>query len=243
MTELHLFDHLFLLLTGLLFPAVSAYRFSKTLEYVRAGGEEARVTCYRQVIASWFVFGVVVCVMWALLGRDFATLGVRMPAAGTEIWGTLAAVLYVCFVVVGIRGLARAENPENALRAQLGGLTDFLPQSRREEHWFYGVSANAGVTEELIFRGFALWYLAHFMGTAWAALVATLLFTFAHIYQGFRLLPGIAITSAVMVGLYVYTESLLLPILLHIAIDAIQGRYFARIRRQHDEPSLPDAVA
>ena len=32
--------------------------------------------------------------------------------------------------------------------------------------------------------------------------------------------------SAVAVSLYVYTESLLVPIVLHIVLDALQGRYF-----------------
>lgn len=243
MSELHTLDHLFLFITGLLIPAVSAFRIRETLVYMRRGGESARVSCYRQIIVIWFVMAAVLCGYWAFLGRAFFALGVRAPAEGTELLGTLAALFFLGFVGMGLRGMARAERPAAALRKQLGEMTDILPTSEREEHWFYGVSANAGVVEELIFRGFVLWYLGHFMGDLWAAVLATLLFTFAHAYQGLRLLPGIALTSAVMVALYLYTESLLVPILLHIAVDAIQGRYFARFQRQEKSASVPDAVS
>ena len=239
----HILDHLFFLVTAILIPAISAARIRDTLAYIRQGGEAALVSCYRQIMAIWFGMGLLLWGLWAFLGRDLYDLGVRVPAAGTELWGTIAALAYLAFVGLSLRGMARSDDPAKALRDQLGELTDILPTSKREERWFYGVSTNAGVTEELIFRGFLLWYLAHFMGPVWGALVATALFTFAHAYQGVRLLPGIAITSAVMVGLYLYTQSLLLPILLHIAVDAIQGRYFARFRRRKNPPIVPDAVA
>lgn len=97
------------------------------------------------------------------------------------------------------------------------------------------VSLNAGIFEELIFRGYLIWYLSHFLNIAWAATIAVAMFGFAHIYQGIKQLPGILFISATAVLLYLYTGSLLIPILFHVFLDAIQGYYLAKIKNTNDD--------
>ena len=94
-----------------------------------------------------------------------------------------------------------------------------------------GVSINAGLTEELIFRGYLIWYLEHFVGLWWAAAIAVLWFGLAHMYQGLKQLPGILVVSFVAVALFIHTRSLLVPVLFHIFHDVFQGYYIAKIRR------------
>ena len=43
----------------------------------------------------------------------------------------------------------------------------------------------AGICEELLFRGFLTWYLAHHVGLPVAAAAQVVIFGVAHLYQGF----------------------------------------------------------
>ena len=144
---------------------------------------------------------------------------------------TVAAAAVTAMIVIPIRKLSRSPEGGAVFIQHSGDLRLFMPRSRKEEAWFKGVSINAGMTEELIFRGYLIWYLLHFLPIAWAATCATLLFGLAHCYQGLKQLPAIILVSAVATGLYVYTQSLLVPVLFHIVLDALQGHYIARIQR------------
>ena len=104
----------------------------------------------------------------------------------------------------------------------------FLPRTRRELGWFRAASVNAGITEELIFRGFLLWYLEPYVGLAWAAVIAVVVFTLGHAYQGVANLPALALASAAFVGLYLWSGSLLLPIVVHALVDVMNGNALAR---------------
>jgi membrane protease YdiL (CAAX protease family) len=57
-----------------------------------------------------------------------------------------------------------------------------------------------------------------------ASIVATVAFGLAHAYQGLKALPRITLVGALFTSLYVATGSLLLPIVLHATLDALQGR-------------------
>jgi len=97
-----------------------------------------------------------------------------------------------------------------------------LPRTAGERRLFTLVGVTAGVCEEWLYRGFFLAVVAALAGgppTCVLVLVAAAAFGLAHAYQG---RAGIVTTGAlggVMAGLYLQTGSLLLPVLLHAAID------------------------
>lgn len=231
MAALTPWDHVLALTLFLVFPVYSARSFPKTIRYIREHGEAGRLHVYRQVILTWLGFAVVMLLLWGALGRSWADLGLRGSSPALLAIALLAAALFSLVVVLPLRKLAREPDGAAKLGDGTGDLFLLLPETSREESWFRLVSINAGVSEELIFRGYLVWYLQSMLGIAWASVLAILLFGFAHLYQGVRQLPGILLTSAVAVGLYVFTGSLLVPVLFHIALDALQGHYIARIKR------------
>jgi len=97
-----------------------------------------------------------------------------------------------------------------------------LPVTARERWLFVAISIGAGISEEMLFRGFLLYYLdQHFPGLDSGAqiLMSGLVFGWAHLFQGWR---GIALTGmlgAAFALLYIATGSLLSPIVIHAAID------------------------
>lgn len=231
MDALTLWDNAFALVVFLLFPLYSRMTISRALETIRQGGEAIRVAAYQKVIMTWAGFAVCVGLFWVYFGRSFADLGISASGGQKLVVGSLVAAAVVALIVVPIRRVAANPAQHDELMGQLGDVALFMPRSRREERWFNGVSLNAGISEELIFRGYLIWYLQHFVSTGWAAGIAVLAFAYAHWYQGVKQLPGILFVSGVAVSLYLYTGSLLVPIVFHVVLDALQGRYIARIRR------------
>lgn len=122
-------------------------------------------------------------------------------------------------IVVQLRNIFLSEERHGELDAQLGDTGLFMPRSKIEENRFFGVPTNAGLSEELIFRGYLIWYLQHFVGLWVAAGIAVVMFGLAHSYQSVKALPGNLFVSPVAVSLYVYTSSLLVPIVFHVALE------------------------
>ncbi len=232
MTNLHAVDHLFALIVIVAFPIYSKLTIAGVLKKIGEEGEPAKIKAYQHVILTWALLAATVVVTWLYYGRDWADLGLRMPDPVPLIVSLLAAIGATAAFVIPLHKLAKSNEAANQLDAQLGDVALFMPDSDREEQWFRAVSTNAGVTEEMIFRGWLLWYLGHFMDIGMAAAIAVLAFGLAHLYQGLRQLPGLLIVSAVAVGLFVYTKSLMVPVMFHIILDSMQGYYIAKSRQQ-----------
>ncbi len=224
-------DHLFVLVVIIVFPVYSKLTIHHVLNEIKELGEPARIRAYRGVILTWVLFSAVILGMWWMLGREWADIGLRAAEPQKLIIGLVIATVVTAIFVVPLRNIYLSEERHGELGDQMHGIAVFMPVTHREESGFKGVSLNAGLSEELIFRGYLMWYLGHFFGLWVTAGLSVLLFGLAHLYQGLKMLPGILIVSACAVALYVYTGSLLVPILFHIALDALQGAYIARIQR------------
>ena len=86
------------------------------------------------------------------------------------------------------------------------------------------MSITAGIAEELVWRGFFIWYLSQFMPVWAAAVVSTVGFGVAHAYQGWQNVPKILLVGAVFALLFLMSGSLWLPMLFHAVVDISQGR-------------------
>ena len=97
-----------------------------------------------------------------------------------------------------------------------------LPRTAGERRLFTVVGVTAGVCEEWLYRGFFLAVVAAVAGglpDAVLVAVAAVAFGLAHAYQGPAGVVTTGVLGGVMAALYLSTGSLLLPVLLHAAID------------------------
>lgn len=231
---LTLIDHI---LASLLIVVLPLYA---TFEYRRLKARRARlreqglpadnVPEYRWTIALQWGLTAAMTGIWLWQSRAWSDLGLVVPPERSlwNGWGfaaiaalTLVAVILLLMQVASIR---RSANTRENVRKQIVSVRDMLPSTPRELHWFYALSVTAGICEELLYRGFMLWYLSHAM-SIWAAVpLSALIFGIAHAYQG---ASGIAKTGPVgliMAAMYVVSGSLWLPMMLHAAIDILNGR-------------------
>ena len=153
MTALSLWDHLFAVIVFLIYPAYSWFTIKKTLVDIKAGGESAKISAYKEVIGTWIMFAIVVVALWVWQQRGFTDLGFRDPDIIRSAIGALASIAFIAMVIIPIRKMSLSSDGPEVFAKQIGDLGVILPQTKKEESWFKWVSTNAGITEELIFRG------------------------------------------------------------------------------------------
>jgi membrane protease YdiL (CAAX protease family) len=99
-----------------------------------------------------------------------------------------------------------------------------LPSTPIERVAFAGVALTAGFCEEVLYRGFLLYALDGVIASPWISLVlAAIAFGVGHAYQGRRGIVLTAILGVVFGLLYRFGGSLWPGIVLHAAIDGVNG--------------------
>jgi CAAX protease family protein len=197
----------------------------------------ARRSFYRRLLALEWGLALVALVVWAAApGVAAADVGLVLPARWPGVFSWLACAVLAVLVLVSTRALRsgalagpppevlRRTRPGEARHAEPPGAATLalLPRSRSERRLFALVGVTAGVCEEWLYRGFFLAVVAAALPgvpTTLLVLVAAVAFGLAHAYQGASGILTTGVLGGVLAGVYLSTGSLLLPVLLHAAID------------------------
>jgi membrane protease YdiL (CAAX protease family) len=233
-----LFDHFLILVLFLVQPIHGWLSFQRYLKKIAAGEPADRPKLYRETqVLEWGFLAVLLAVFFGL-SRDLSKLGF-VSAGGTGFWicaallagGSIAMILST----KSARQLSQSARDEQ--RAAFGDLGHFMPQDDRDLASFYRISVTAGIVEEIVFRGFVLWYLTFFMGLWPAVLVSSVAFGLGHSYQGLGGIMRTGLVGLAFGALFVISGSIWLPIVGHILVDVLQGRQLREIYRDVDEPA------
>lgn len=218
-------DHLFVLAFAVVYPTVGFFSFRRLVRDVAAGHSPERLKLYLQTIAGqWLLLGIGL-VLWSSHDRELSGLGFSLVVDANFAVAAAIAVAAIAFLVAQGRAVRKASaNELRDVTRSLGDMGHLLPRTRRELHRFYLVGVTAGICEEVLWRGFLLWYLQLLMPMWAAVLLATLWFGAAHAYQGAEFIPRVTLVGAVLMMLFLLTGSLLIPVIVHIAVDVLQGR-------------------
>jgi membrane protease YdiL (CAAX protease family) len=150
-----------------------------------SGDADARRRGYRRIIAFQLAFAAMALWIWRTHGRSAAELRMAMPAGWRLATSAALVALMIGFVVLQLRSVLRLSAERRvALRPKLGDVTFMLPHTRPELSWFLALSATAGVCEELLYRGYLVWLLSHWLGVPGAFVAVVVLFGLGHLYLG-----------------------------------------------------------
>lgn len=220
-----LLDHLFVLLFAVVYPIAGAIGFRRFMRRVGRGSSAERMRLYRKTMISHWSLLAVALAVWAVSGRGWTALGLGFELDLGFVLGVLLTLLGISILLLQLKSVAAADDRAiERIAGRFGDLEVLLPRSRPELWRFYQLSLTAGVVEELLWRGFLIWYLVQYLPLWLAGVVCTLGFGVAHAYQGSRQLPAVTLAGGAFVGLYLLTGSIWLPIVLHAAVDMLQGR-------------------
>jgi len=222
----HLFDHVAFILLAAIFPIRDYFVIRKHATRIRTGEAGLRLGLYRRFIGEGWATALVLLVAWFGLGRDAATIGF-VPRLGLQVWAGYVLTALICATLI-LQAVTIVRSPKSlaTLRETLAALSFIIPRTPRERRAFDAVSVTAGVCEEILFRGYAVAYLmAAFGAPFWVAgLLSSLVFGFAHVYQGVAGASRSALVGLMLFVLYGLTGSLWAPMLAHAVLDITSGR-------------------
>jgi membrane protease YdiL (CAAX protease family) len=161
---MQLVDHIFILLIFVVQPIYGAIDTRRYLARIKAGQPANQVRFYVETSIVEWVFLTALGIAWWILGRPITDLGFR-NLEGLELWGGTAGLVVIIGLLVYSWQTAKRASKEEKMKQvdKLGSLVHFLPHTSRDLRYFLGVSITAGIVEEIVYRGFVLWYLGSFM--------------------------------------------------------------------------------
>jgi hypothetical protein len=219
----HPIDHLIFAIL-LLFPLVELrWTWPRYLARLAAVVPNARLKFFRAIILEEWIAVVALLGYWEWTGRPMQTL-LLVPASPLRFAIGMSVALALCALLV-VQNKAIRARPDvfPKLRKRLAYSEPLLPHTSAERRRFLRVAITAGVCEEILFRGFLLWYFAVWVGVWQAAILSAIIFGVGHVYLGVRQIPNTAIIGLVMATLAILSGSLWPAMLLHAAIDWSSG--------------------
>ncbi len=229
-------DHIFILLLFVVQPIYGVFEARHYEALAKAGQPVNRVRFYRQTALLEWIFLAVLVAAWFTFGRPIADLGFT-TVGGAGFWGgTALLILLTGFLFYTWQGAKRTSNTDKAKQTEsFGEIVQFLPHTIRELHNFFGVSITAGIVEEIVYRGFVLWYLVQVMPLWLAIAVSSVAFGLAHSYQGAKGAVRTGLVGLAFGIFYVVTGSIWLPIVAHALLDVLQGAAIHELLRKDDD--------
>lgn len=237
-----LWDHVLAVVIALAYPIRGALALRGRLNDTSAAGLSAmRLRVYRLAMAALWASAVGILVLWRLNARSWSMIGLH-PAFNGGTIGILFGLVVVA--AVALRQARNGVDPQQAeaMKRRIGAGERLMPHSNRELAEFSLLSLSAGLCEEVIYRGFFIWYLqALGLPLIPAAAASCVIFGLAHLYQGVR---GVIMTTVVggfLAGVYLLSGSLFPGMLIHALMDLYTGRLMFEVFRREAAANGGDA--
>jgi len=199
--------------------------------------EKIRTKNYREGIILGWIPALVVLLICLFSSISFNDIGLRQLGLNYNIWfnvitliisgGYLALMLYqMISYMASVKYREKAkEQLENASQknnynAIMNNIA--LPRSKKEKRLFFGLSLTAGISEEIVFRGFMFFILKAIfpdLSLIIVVIIISIIFGILHIYQGFSGIIKTALFGAFFGCLYLVTNSIFPGIILHFIGD------------------------
>ena len=168
---------------------------------------------------------------------NYRDIGLVVPSFSNEYFGDVISLiaislgviylLLLIFVIISFRvnpKFRKGLMQQKEKQTEEDPISVLLPITKKEKKTWSLLSLTAGITEEILYRGFLIYAISSLLPdlSIWiVAILSSVLFGLAHTYQG---APGVIKTSFVgflFALLYLSTGSIIPVIILHFLIDYV----------------------
>lgn len=171
------------------------------------------------MIWEWLLAGFAIYA-WIQGNRSLADLGLKIPSGPRFLLGATLVFASITYMLWQMQQVRQLPSARQLVRSQVTTYSQTLPRSQGELFLFLLVSITAGFCEELLYRGFLIPYIEAFSNKGVAILLSSVLFGLCHAYyQGWYGALRTGGMGVVFAGLYIFSGSLWLSILLHAFMD------------------------
>ena len=174
----------FFLLVALFAPLPDLYFYPLLQRATAAGVPGARERYHLLGSASiWLVATGAVAVVLQH-SQPWSDLRLAVPSPLRLAAGFVLVIAYIVYVMTQRRALIGKPERLRRMAEKNASIEALVPHTPSEVKTFRVLSVSAGVCEEIVYRGFMLWFATTWIGL-WPALVLTsILFGVAHTYLG-----------------------------------------------------------
>lgn len=151
------------------------------------------------------------------LAQSTAPDWVAFPALSFIVVSNILVTMYIPIVLAWSSVSIRKR-----LLAPWRAMHGLLPTTASERGLWIVLSLTTGICEELLFRGFAVYYLMHqpwSLSLPSSTLIACFLFALGHTYQGLRGVVQTLLLATALSALVLVTGNLILPMIVHTLIN------------------------
>lgn len=221
---------------AILYEPIFGYLDFKKFKVDVKENTNARLKFYKNTIIGLWLPTIFILLLVAITELTLKDIGFSVPIINTDTLGPLVtyfvfavALIYLLGILYYSIGYQFSEKIRNKLieakEKEWNNLnfSEILPVTNKEKKLWNYVSLTAGVTEEIIYRGFLIFALAYLFPniSIWIIiLIASILFGLAHTYQGFA--SGVLRTTVIGILfsiLYIGLGSIFPLIIFHFLID------------------------
>ena len=196
-----------------------------------AGDPEQRARFFRSAIAGAWTLALLVALFVLAPADDLVPAGVGWllttgghlgltPAAGAVLTGLLTVVSIGVSIGAAQNSRRRPDGQPAQIPVEVALL---LPRTPQERRLVAGLAVTAGITEEVVYRGFLIGAVITVLGQPpWlAALVSLAIFVGAHACQGRTGMLGVLVIGALFTLLYLLSGSICCGVLVHGVHDLV----------------------
>ncbi|MBK7524105.1 MAG: CPBP family intramembrane metalloprotease [Saprospiraceae bacterium] len=241
---IHWYDHLLFALIGIIIPFMS-FRSRIVLDDMEA--EPDLPPKKHLYLNNFFILGIgmLLCLTaWNAGKNDWELLGFTNMETDNQVW-LMIIILLVIYLADGLYTFFKKDKPDSDFSQML----EIVPLTWKEYFYFIPLAIMAGVSEEIIFRGYLFQYIStylpnHVFSPYFAIVLISLGFSLSHLYQGWIAAVKIFFISILFGIIYFYSKSLVAVIIIHIVIDLMSGMsgifFIKKIKKEESQILLDD---
>jgi hypothetical protein len=217
------FDHVISTAVVVAPPLLGAANYARLKSAIVIGDRDARLRGFKQTMGAQWLASMLVFTQWIVTRRPWSSL--RLGFEATSRFWIGAGIIAAGCLMYGVQIAVARRRPRwwAVLRREARRLSAMVPADDREFKAWVVLSVTAGICEEIVYRGFLIWYVAHATHVWIAASAAAMIFGVAHAYQGPVAVVKTCVYGLVMGGMYVLMGSIWLLMLVHAATDIVAG--------------------